>query len=285
VIRNWDGADRVYPGRFQFDGVEEAVLKIRRWHGPNSYVETSQACRDYARSRFDNGPVLEKLKRLVLGGVDRMSLLPKRSAGSDLGYAVLGYLQPGTFNGYRIRIEQEIKQLRTVKDNLILIVLHQPVSNPELADHRAELATLGCRVRLVEVRDFFAVDLKEEAALPAIVAIERILAEYNVSVLHVEALYCMRLARMLAPRCTNLRIVFDNHGVSPEEEAMNGAPTNRVKAVERMEREALSAADLSIFVSDQMASHYEAKYDLPSYESQILPCCVAREFFDAMQMP
>jgi glycosyltransferase involved in cell wall biosynthesis len=285
VIRSWDGADRVYPGRFVFDGIEDAVSKIRHWHDPSRYMKTVRACRDIACSRFDNALILEKLRRLVSGGVERPSQVPKRGPSTNPGIAVMGYLQPGTRNGYRIRIEQETRQLAGVTDNLTLIVLHGQAPVSDLQAHAAELGALGGRVRMVEVSDFFSIDLAEEKILPAIKEIERILAEYRVSILQVEALYCMRLARMLAPRCTNLRIVFDNHGVSPEEEAMNGAHRSRVTAVERFEREALSTADVSLFVSKQMASHYAKKYDLPSYEHLVLPCCVDRKLFAGGAVP
>ena len=115
--------------------------------------------------------------------------------------------------------------------------------------------------------------------------IERILAGYNVSVLYAEALYCMRVAGFIAPRCTNVKMVFDHHGINPEESAMNGAHSSRVKALEGFEREALLTADLNIFVSNQMASHYAVKYDLSTYEYHIVPCCVEHKFFSKGTMP
>jgi len=285
VIRDWDGADRIYPGRFQFDRVEQAVSRIRHWHRPGLYSETVQVCREYAQSHFDSGQILEKLERLLATDVDRPALVPKSIPGINPGIAILGYLLPGTRNGYRIRIEQEIKQLRNVTDNLTLIVLHQQATASDLEAHARELESLGARVRLVEITDFFAINLTENKALPAIMEIERILAEYDVSVLHAEALYCMRVAGMIAPRCTNVRILFDNHGINPEESAMNGARSNRVKALEEFEREALLTADMNIFVSNQMASHYAAKYHLPAYEYLTLPCCVEQKFFSGGELP
>jgi glycosyltransferase involved in cell wall biosynthesis len=285
IIRNWEGADRIYPGRFQFDQVEHAVSMIRHWHSPGLYMETAQVCREYAQSHFDSALILEKLELLLATGIYRPSLVPKSKPGINPGIAVLGYLLPGTRNGYRIRIEQEIKQLRNITDNLTLIVLHQQAAASDLEAHARELESLGARVRLVEITDFFAINLTENKALPAIMEIERILAEHDVSVLYAEALYCMRVAGMIAPRCTNVRIVFDNHGVNPEESAMNGARPYRVKALEGLEREALLTADLNIFVSNQMANHYAAKYDLPSYEYLTLPCCVEQKFFSGRALP
>lgn len=279
VIRNWEGADRIYPGRFQFESVEEAVEKVRGWHTPETFMDTAQACRKFAVAHFDSGLILDKLERLVAGGIDHRSQLPKQSKAGNPGIAVLGYLPPGTRNGYRIRIEQELKQLGGVTDNLTLIVLHPPASRDEMTAHEAELSALGCRVRPVEITEFFDMDLTDDRVLPAIATIERILAEDDVGILHAEALYCMRVAAMLAPRCTNLRILFDDHGISPEEEAMNGAHVNRIKAVEELERNALVSADLSIFVSNRMATHYASKYNLPSLPHLILPCCVERKFF------
>jgi glycosyltransferase involved in cell wall biosynthesis len=285
VIRDWDGADRIYPGRFQFRTVEQAVALIRKWHTAELFSQVSQFCRDYACGRFDNRIILKQLIRLVRGGVERHVQLPKCDPGPTGTIAVLGYLPPGTRNGYRIRIEQEVKQLRRLTETLILIVLHPPAPGAELAAHARDLAALGCRVRLVEVSDFFAINLSEDGALPAVIEIERLIAEHNIAVLHAEALYCMRLARMLGPRCTNVRIVFDIHGISPEEEAMTGASSGRVRAIEQLEREAILSAHMNIFVSRQMVKHYAAKYELPPVPHLVIPCCVESRFFTDAALP
>jgi glycosyltransferase involved in cell wall biosynthesis len=285
LIREWEGADRIYPGRFQFGTVAEAVARVGHWRQAGRYLETAQACRDFARAHFDHVSILEKLKWLLAEGTTGLGRMPKRGPVGPPGIAVLGYLPPGGRNGYRIRIEQEIKQYRRLAANITLIALHPPAMSLELSAHARELAALGCRVCLVEARDFFAMELSEEKALPILQAIERILAEHDVSMLHAEALYCMRLAAMLAPRCANLRLVFDHHGVSPEEEAMGGAHPNRVKALEGFERLALITPDLNLFVSNAMAAHYAAKYELPPYDYRVLPCCVEDRFFVAGSPP
>jgi len=41
-------------------------------------------------------------------------------------------------------------------------------------------------------------------------------------------------------------VVFDVHGVSPEEAEMNGESRNRIESLERWEKEALKSADLRI---------------------------------------
>lgn len=300
VIRAWEGADRIYPGRFQFGSVDEAVAKISHWRQAGRYLQTAGACRDFARDRFDQTQILGKLKGFLTEEGGNLGRMPKPTTLKS-SIALLGYLPPGGRNGYRIRIEQLVKHYQPLTARLTLIVLHPPVQktvqalaesstqNPapepaqpsSLATHARELEALGCRVHLVVAPDFFTLNLAEDRALPILQTIERILAEEEVTLLQAEALYCMRLAGMLAARCPYVRLVFDHHGVSPEEEAMGGAQPQRVKVLEGLERQALVTADLNLFVSQAMAGHYAAKYNLPRYEQRILPCCVEVRFFDA----
>ncbi len=279
VIRDWEGADRIYPRRFQFHSSEEAAGKVRHWHRAGVLTETARACRAFACARFDNGVIVDTLVGLLSGEARHSVVLPKRRGAAGRGIAVLGFLQPGARNGYRIRIEQEIKRHVEMAGPVSLVVLYQEGSPGELDAHARELEALGCRVRLVPIAEFFAIEMKLDKVLPALQEIERIIAEDEVDILHAEALYCARVACMLAPRCPNLTIVFDNHGVSPEEEAMTGAHPNRVRAVERLEQQVLAQADLTLYVSNQMAAHYEGKYALPPIEHVILPCCVEAKFF------
>ena len=298
VIRAWEGADRIYPGRFRFGAIDEAAARVRHWHQAGRYQATVEACRVFARERFDQSQILEKLKWLLTEEGNSATRMPKRVAVQP-GIAILAYLPPGRRNGYRIRIEQLVRHYRALNPRLTLIALHPPLQpaaqppvpnsarnpalNPlqtmSLAAHGQELEAVGCRVRLVAAPDFFSLDWKEDRALSILEAIERILAEDDIGLLQAEALYCMRLAGMLATRCTNLRLVFDHHGVSPEEEAMGGANPKRVEILDGLERQALFGADLNLFVSTAMAAHYAAKYGPPAGENRVLPCCVDARFF------
>ncbi|MQA89840.1 MAG: glycosyltransferase [Gemmatimonas sp.] len=64
VIRNWAGADAIYPGRFVFSSVDEAVERIIGWRKPGVYLEQSQNCRSYARQHFDQTVITRQYDEL-----------------------------------------------------------------------------------------------------------------------------------------------------------------------------------------------------------------------------
>jgi len=284
VIRNWEGADRVYPGRFQFSSTDEALEIVNEFHTAENYSRIVGECREYAKSKFDSSLILGQLECLLKAYDSRRAELPKAVTETNPGIAILGFVQPGSRNGYRIRVEQVIKQYRRFTDNLTFILLHQADSQARLESHVEEFTSLGCRVYPVEFPDFFSLNLKVKKILPAVIEIEKIIAEHNVTVLQAEALYCMRVAGVLARRCSNVFFVFDHHGISPEETALGGGHAKRVRVLETLEQAALKSADLNVFVSKKMAEHYAEKYDVGSYESTILPCCVENKFFDRGDM-
>jgi glycosyltransferase involved in cell wall biosynthesis len=52
VIRNWRGASQLYPDRYVFSTVSQAVGSIRRWNVPEHYLRESASCRHLAK-QFD----------------------------------------------------------------------------------------------------------------------------------------------------------------------------------------------------------------------------------------
>ena len=82
-----------------------------------------------------------------------------------------------------------------------------------------------------------------------------------------------------AKKRTRAKVVFDVHGVSPEETEMSGGHVNRVKRLEEWEKEALTTADLRVFVSNRMHDFFNAKYGLSGLPYIVIPCCVHSERF------
>ena len=65
ILRNWDGADRLYPERYVFQEVEEAVERVLAAQA--RFEEESRECRAYARERFDAPRVWEQMDELFAG--------------------------------------------------------------------------------------------------------------------------------------------------------------------------------------------------------------------------
>jgi glycosyltransferase involved in cell wall biosynthesis len=67
VIRDWPGADGLYPRRFIFSTIDEAVQLIRTALEPERFRHLSGVARRWARSRFDTRTVAPQLLSLFGG--------------------------------------------------------------------------------------------------------------------------------------------------------------------------------------------------------------------------
>lgn len=67
VIRNWPGADRLYPRRFIFSTTDEAVQLVLNAAVPEQFSRLSQRSREWARARFDTHAVGPRLLSLLAG--------------------------------------------------------------------------------------------------------------------------------------------------------------------------------------------------------------------------
>ena len=67
ILRDWDGADRLYPDRFVFHDTEQAVERVLA--NQHRFAEESEECRAYARGRFDAPNVWELLDGLLAGSM------------------------------------------------------------------------------------------------------------------------------------------------------------------------------------------------------------------------
>lgn len=337
VIRNWPGADLVYPPKYVVNSVAAAVEAIVRWNSPDLYEREVRDCRVFARDHFDQRRICRRLVSLVQGSVQSNICrqrsgssrkiirfqpmvdgamepprngveLPHREAratpslstiglpASPMGgvpingasthhwtggsVLILGYLPPGFRGGYRIRIEQEIMALLSQGVKLHLACLHPGTDDYKTLDsHRAELTLLGCPVHLVPIKGFFDLKLDETALGASMDILAQIIEEHHIGLVHAEALYCTRIGLLLQARCDGLRLVFDCHGASPEEERMSGAHPARVSTMQSWERRALTEADLTILVSKAMHRYFRRTYGLSDMRHVVVPCCVAEERF------
>jgi len=65
VIRNWPGADRLYPRRFTFSTIDEAVQLILDNSQPERFGRHSVLAMSWARSRFDTRVVAPRITELI----------------------------------------------------------------------------------------------------------------------------------------------------------------------------------------------------------------------------
>lgn len=65
VIRAWPGAEQLYPRRFVFSTLDDAVQLIRAASEPGQFRHLSEAARRWARSRFDTRTVAPRLLALI----------------------------------------------------------------------------------------------------------------------------------------------------------------------------------------------------------------------------
>jgi glycosyltransferase involved in cell wall biosynthesis len=66
VIRNWDGAAPLYPSKYVFNEVREAVEIILRHLAQESFQHESDQVRRYAMENFDKSVILPKYDQLLL---------------------------------------------------------------------------------------------------------------------------------------------------------------------------------------------------------------------------
>jgi len=143
---------------------------------------------------------------------------------------------------------------------------------------------MGCTPHFIEVDNFFALKINSNSFPDAISKLEEIVDSHNIDVVHAEALYCARVASQLKEQKEKLIFSIDWHGIVPEESRMGGAHANRIEALELAEKKLLREANLNIFVSNSMLTHYNQKYGHINRNYTIVPCCVGdNRFIDSSQ--
>ena len=64
VIRNWAGADSLYPEKYIFKSIDEAVQLILRWKTIPNYVNEGNFCKEFAYTNFDRTIILQQYDEL-----------------------------------------------------------------------------------------------------------------------------------------------------------------------------------------------------------------------------
>ena len=65
IIRNWEGADRIYPKKFIFNDIEGAVSLIRKYSDESLLSKEAQRLKDFAAHKFGLPVILTKYDKLI----------------------------------------------------------------------------------------------------------------------------------------------------------------------------------------------------------------------------
>ena len=292
IIRDWLGSELIYPPKYIAGTVAKAVAAVQKWRTPEAYSEEVEFCRRYALDRFDQNLVCTQLEALFAGSPPRLNPVLERAEAGEAAaptppqVLILGYIPPGFQGGYRIRIHQEISVLRKLGLTVHFACLHPATAGPaELASLRTELERWGCPIHLVAIHGFFDIKFNESNLQAPLAALEQITRDHHLSIVHAEALYCARIGLLLKERSAGLRLVFDCHGTSPEEERMSGAHPSRISAIEYWEGRIAAGSDLLVFVSEAMSRYYRLRYPIEDVPTVVVPCCITDERFPSTRKP
>ncbi|MBR7156605.1 MAG: hypothetical protein IKD22_07195, partial [Lentisphaeria bacterium] len=284
VIRNWYSAAKLYPAEFVYENSEQALEIIRKYRrDPWEYWKCVEKCREYAVENFDRGGILLKYDEIFCQHPGYRSITEIKPR-KDLRIALMAYIPAGVHNGYRVRVEQFIRQYREKVSSVSLICLAPPAEEEMLEQHRQEFAAMGCDAHIVTVNEFFSFNMSEKERARIIEACHRILSENAIDVLQVEAIYSGRIGMMLKLEYPEIYFVYDSHGASPEEDRMSGSTEARINFVEDLEEAILENADMVIYVAHAMQTHFMAKFGFMK-NSCIVPCCIREEALEEAAAP
>lgn len=277
VIRDWKSAARLYPKEYVWHDVDDAVrmiLSARRT--PTAYFAEMQKCRQFALRNFDARDICLKFDE-VFSCHPSWKPIREVVAFKDMCVAQLVWIPAGCHNGYRVRVEKFSAQYRRLGLRTVLVCLHDGKASVDaLAAHKMDFERLGCHAYMVEAPEFFASKISAKARDVLVRSLKPILDEEHVDVLQCHALYCARIGKMLKEERPETLFSCVFHGVNPEEAAMSGSASARVKMLEELEWDILKSVDFANYVSNAMEAHYLAKYGLLR-PSCIVPSALRKE--------
>ncbi|HNX79919.1 MAG TPA: glycosyltransferase, partial [Prolixibacteraceae bacterium] len=289
VIRNWHGADELYPEEFVVRSVDEAVGMILGFNESQDFSLKTDFVRKFARENFDL-PVIfssyERLFRKLLNeSHDQVFQNPNHiltKTGGIVKVIHVCYLNAGSQSGYEVRVIEETSALVRQGIELYLVVFLARkwfFQVEHLNDYKKKLEEMThADVVFFPTDHFFDLTVNDAMVREIDEPLIEFARLHDVKIFHGQALYSTRNI-LRAARVTGAKVVFDVHGASPEETAMTGGSPERVAKTTEFEKLALSQSDLRIMVSGQMNSYLREKYSLSDLPFQLIPCCVRSNEF------
>ncbi len=196
------------------------------------------------------------------------------------------FLSPGNQSGYETRVIEETNLLASLGIRVVIVSFIQKPKKQKFLSWFLQLRRFKRRIDqatraklyVVPTSDFFELTVTPGQQQSILDPLVRIARENGVTIMHGQALYSfMHILR--ANDRIGAKILFDIHGVAPEETEMTGGHPSRIKAVTNWEIDALKKADVRIFVSSKMKSFFDRKYGFSNLPYTVIPCCVHPEKF------
>ncbi len=284
VIRNWAGASKIYPPQFVFASVDEAVELIQTARFSKGFSDQVEEIQRFSFAHFDLPVIINQYNQLfdtlfsaTSGSFFSSITLTNPKANEPLNVVHVCYLNPGNQSGYEVRVIEETSVLvkQGVKVYIAGFYNLASINNSDLVEpYRCRMETLtGATVFLYPTTHFFDLNVGDEMKLEIDGPLIELALLYKVSIFHGQALYATSHA-LRAADTTGTKVVFDSHGVAPEETKMSGGHENRVTTLHHLEHLALKKASLKIFVSECMKQHFHQKHGMDVGNYFQLPCCV-----------
>lgn len=192
------------------------------------------------------------------------------------------YLKPGGYSGYETRVIEEVRFLKRLGVRIIIACFIGrdqlfPIGRLWRFYRRLKRFT-GAKVYIIPTSHYFDLSVPPDGVKSIVLPLVILSRLYNVDIMHGQALYST-IHVLRARNRTGTKVVFDVHGVSPEETEMSGGHISRIKRLTEWEKKALNTADLRIFVSNQMKDFFKGKYGLSDMPYVLIPNCVHNERF------
>jgi glycosyltransferase involved in cell wall biosynthesis len=282
VIRNWAGADKMYPPGFVVRNLTEATAMVQRWVHDDQFLRLRSEVRAYAGEKFDIPVITAQYEQMFADLTS--SKKAGKSAGAYTGpdpviphVAIFCFLTPGKHSGYEVRVMEEAALL--VRYGLVpwIVIVISAEKNPPVTSldwYKKEMEEkTGARVKLIPSDQYFHLHDSEGLFRTIDHPVVEFIREERINILHAEALYaahhCLRIAGK-----AGCKMVFDNHGSLPEETLMRGGNNQWISRLEEVEKQLFTQVGMTVMVSDSMKRFYEQRYNIKIAQTQILPCCV-----------
>lgn len=292
VIRNWDGADQLYPAKYVFASIVESVDLIKKWNGAGQFSLESVDSKKYARKNFDYQQVIKKYDTLFSELLQQKSCdicsseIPRKEqvgvSPKSIPVMHVCFLNPKNQSGYETRVIEETALLRKLGHPVVIACFISPNHFREPTCiwkfHRRLRKFTDAKIYVIPTDHFFVISDNPKDTKWITSSLIFIAKFHKIKIMHGQALYSTMHA-LRAREKLNVKVVFDVHGASPEENEMSGGHATRVQRLTGWEQHALQVADQRIFVSNKMNDFFLKKYNFSTLQYALLPCCVHAEEF------
>ncbi len=293
VIRNWEGANLIYPNKYIFETTNEAVYLISKGIKVENYDNEISSIKNFSFQYFDQLIIIERYEKLLCELLERRKV--KQSSNpisflknSDeknklLKVMIVCYINPGSRDGYVTRVLEEARVLRKNRVKVILVCFFNKEYLRKIDLVREHLDFLlentGAFVHLRPNLDFFNLNYVLGDSSEIENEILDLAKFYDLKIIHGESIYPSIYSSKVCKKI-DAKLIFDVHGIAPEESEMNGESSARINALKKAEEQIINSSKVIVFVSIEMKKHFQKKYNRSFENSIIIPTCVDTQNFN-----